>query len=176
MFRYWDWKESFHHYSSARSTCQLVNAIDFDTVMLGAHTPPYVIPTELAMAERVGASGKDLILATALGLEIASRIGFATPAPMQFVGRDKTFKYAQREGYAKTNFGAAAGAGKLLGLNAGQMANALAVAGHMSQILTWSRQQLCHAEESLQIRFPGLAKHRGNYCGVVGSDGLFRGM
>ena len=134
---------------------QLVNAIDFDTVMLGAHTPPYVIPTELAMAERVGASGKDLILATALGLEIASRIGFATPAPMQFVGRDKTFKYAQREGYAKTNFGAAAGAGKLLGLNAGQMANALAVAGHMSQILTWSRSNYAMPRNLSKYGFPG---------------------
>ena len=37
---------------------QLTNILDFDTVMAGGHTPPYIIPTELAMAERVGASGQ----------------------------------------------------------------------------------------------------------------------
>ena len=134
---------------------QLVNALDFDTVMLAGHIPPYVIPTELAMAEKVGASGKDLILATAVGLEVAGRIGFATPAPMQFVGKDRTFKYAKREGYAKTNFGAAAGAGKLLGLNEDQMANALAVAGHMSQILTWSRSNYAMPRNLSKYGFPG---------------------
>ncbi len=134
---------------------QLLNALDFDTVMAGGHTPPYVIPTELAMAERVGASGKDLIAATALGFEIAVRISNATPPPMQFVGKDKTFRYAAREGYAKTNFGAAAGAGKLLGLNAKQMVHALAASGHLSQVLTWSRINYSIPRNLSKYGFPG---------------------
>ena len=134
---------------------QLINALDFDTVVAIGHAPPYIIPTELAMAERVDASGKDLILATAIGFEMASRLASATPAPMQFEGKDRTFKYAKREGYAKTNFGAAAGAGKLLGLNAKQMANALAVAGHMSQILTWTRSNYAMPRNLSKYGFPG---------------------
>jgi len=134
---------------------QLVNALDFDTVMAGGHTPPYIIPTELAMAERTNASGKDFILATALGFEIAARAANATPPAMQFVGKDKTFKYAKREGYAKANFGAAAGASKLLGLNYSQMTNALALAGHLSQVLTWSRGNYSIPRNLSKYGFPG---------------------
>jgi 2-methylcitrate dehydratase PrpD len=134
---------------------QLLNTLDFDTVMAGGHTPPYVIPTELAMAERVGASGKDFILATALGFEIAARVAAATPPSMQFVGKEKKFRYTQREGYAKTNFGAAAGAGRLLGLDSKQMTNALAAAGHLSQVLTWSRINYSIPRNLSKYGFPG---------------------
>ena len=134
---------------------QLVNALDFDTVMPGGHTPPYIIPTELAMAEKVGASGKDLILPTALGLEIAARLGTATPSAMQFTGEEKTFRYAKREGYARVNFGAAAGAGRLYGLNFDQMINALALSGHLCQILTWSRGNYAVPRNLSKYGFPG---------------------
>jgi 2-methylcitrate dehydratase PrpD len=141
--------------SAVLANGQLTNALDFDSVGMSGHTPPYIIPTELAMSEKVGSSGKDLILASALGFEIAARLASATPAPMQFVGKDKAFKYAKREGYAKVNFGAAAGAGRLLGLDAGQMANALAVAGHMSQLLTWSRSNYAMPRNLSKYGFPG---------------------
>jgi 2-methylcitrate dehydratase PrpD len=134
---------------------QLLNTLDFDTVMAGGHTPPYIIPTELAMAERLDGSGRDLILATALGFELAARVANATPPAMQFVGQDKTFRYAQREGYAKSNFGAAAGAAKLLGLNSRQMTNALANAGHLSQVLTWSRGNYAMPRNLSKYGFPG---------------------
>jgi 2-methylcitrate dehydratase PrpD len=134
---------------------QLLNALDFDTVMAGGHTPPYIIPTELAMAERVNASGKDLILATAIALEIAARMATAAPGAMQFVGPEKKFKYAKREGYARVNFGSAAGAGRLYGLNTTQMINALALSGHLSQVLTWSRGNYSMPRNLSKYGFPG---------------------
>jgi 2-methylcitrate dehydratase PrpD len=134
---------------------QLTNILDFDTVMAGGHTPPYIIPTELAMAERVGASGRDLILATALGFEVAARISEATPPGMRFEGAEKKFVFAPREGYAKTNFGAAAGAGRLMGLNQKQMVNALGAAGHLSQVLTWSRINYSIPRNLSKYGFPG---------------------
>jgi len=118
---------------------QLVNALDFDTVMAGGHTPPYIVPTMLAAAERQDASGRALVTATAIALEIAARMGTAVPRAMQFVGEAKEFRYAKREGYARVNFGAAAGAGHLHGLAVKDMVQALAHAGHMSQLNTWSR-------------------------------------
>ncbi len=124
--------------NAAFANGQLFNALDFDTVMPGGHTPPYIIPTQLAMAERADASGKDLIVATALGFEVAARVARATPSGM-FFDAENRFQLAPREGYAKANFGSAAGAGRLLKLNQKQMIDALANAGHMSQVLTWTR-------------------------------------
>src|SRR5947207_11914277 len=42
------------------------------------HTTPQVVPPALAIAERNGASGRDLILAVAAGLETAVRVGLGT--------------------------------------------------------------------------------------------------
>ncbi|GGA74507.1 2-methylcitrate dehydratase [Pseudoclavibacter endophyticus] len=120
---------------------QLVNLLDFDTVMPGGHTPPYIVPTVLGMAEREGASGRELVVATAVALELSARMARAVPRGMGFVEEDgeRVFRYAEREGYARLNFGAAAGAGRLRGLTDAQMVNALAHAGHLSQLNTWSR-------------------------------------
>lgn len=118
---------------------QLVNTLDFDTVMPGGHTPPYIVPTVLAMAEREGATGRDLIVATAIALELSARMARAVPPAMRFEGESKAFRYATREGYARLNFGAAAGAGRLRGLSTEHMRDALAHAGHLSQLNTWGR-------------------------------------
>lgn len=133
---------------------QLINALDFDTVMPGGHAPAYIIPPVLAMAERGGASGKDVIAAAALGFEVAARISRATP-PGMFFNAEKRFQLAPREGYAKTNIGAAAGAGRLLNLNQKQMMDALANAGHMSQVLTWSRGNYCPSRNMMKYGVPG---------------------
>jgi 2-methylcitrate dehydratase PrpD len=133
---------------------QLINTLDFDTVMPGGHSPGYIVPPALAMAERADASGKELIVATALGFEVAARIARATP-PGMFFNAEKRFQLAPREGYAKTNIGAAAGAARLLGLSHKQMMNALASAGHMSQVLTWTRGNYCPSRDMLKYGVPG---------------------
>ena len=134
---------------------QLVNALDYDTVMPGGHTPPYTAPTQLAMAELVNASGKDLLVATAVALEIGARLATAVPPAMQFIGEDRTFKYAKREGYARLNFGSAAGAGRLYGLDHEQTVNAMALAGHMSQLNTWGRGNYSMPRNLSKYGFPG---------------------
>jgi 2-methylcitrate dehydratase PrpD len=133
---------------------QLFNAMDFDTVMPGGHAPPYIIPTQLAIAEREGVSGKDLIVATALGFEVAAKIARATP-PGMFFNAEKRFQLAPREGYAKINIGAAAGAGRLLKLNQKQMIDALANAGHLSQVLTWTRGNYSPSRNMMKYGVPG---------------------
>jgi len=134
---------------------QLINALDYDTVMPGGHTPPYVAPTQLAMAERLGASGEDLLLSTAIALEIGARMATAVPPAMQFVGEEREFRYAVREGYARLNFGAAAGAGRLLGLDHERLVNAMALAGHMSQLNTWGRGNYAMPRNLSKYGFPG---------------------
>ena len=122
--------------NAALANGQLINAVDYDALMPGAHTPPYIIPPQLAIGELTGASGKDLILATTLGFEIAARVYNAVNLPR---GTTPPGGKLERQGYASANFGAAAGAGKLMKLGHEKMTYALGIAGHLSQVLTWAR-------------------------------------
>jgi len=125
--------------SAVLANGQLVNAADYDALPGGGHTPPYIVPPPLAIAEMTGASGKELILATAIGFEIASRMSLATRTylPSEKPGWGPS---TVRTGYAYCNFGAAAGAGKILKFNREKMANTLGLAGHLCQVLTWGTQ------------------------------------
>ena len=53
---------------------------DFDEGNTAAHGHPgtYVMPAALAVAQELGASGKDLLLAAVLGYEVCARVGAAT--------------------------------------------------------------------------------------------------
>lgn len=101
----------------------LSHALDFDDAHAGsfAHPTVTVAPAVLAVGEYRKVSGRDLITAFVLGFEVETRIGIAA-------GRahyDKGWHATATTG----RFGAAAGAAKLLGLNAGQLVNALGIAG-----------------------------------------------
>jgi 2-methylcitrate dehydratase PrpD len=141
-------------FAASLANGQLINTIDFDTVVPGGHTPPYIIPPPLAIGEKIGASGKDLILAATIGFEIATRVARALPSGMYF-DEHKQFRYAEREGYAKANFGAAAAAGILLNLNQQQMENALGTAGHLSQVNTWGRFNWAIPRNMTKYGMPG---------------------
>ena len=78
------------------------------------HVSSPVVIAALAMAEAVGATGRDLIAAVALGNEIVCRIGVAAPGEFYKSGFHPT-------GIVGT-FGATFAAGRLLGLTAAQIA------------------------------------------------------
>jgi 2-methylcitrate dehydratase PrpD len=86
------------------------------------HVSPEVFPPALAVAAEQGASGADFLLAFALGLEITSRTGLGSDYPA-----------FRAHGWHSPGvwgpFGGAVAAGKLLGLDARQMRNALGLAG-----------------------------------------------
>ncbi|MDE3076765.1 MAG: MmgE/PrpD family protein, partial [Chloroflexota bacterium] len=63
--------------TAAFANGELTLTLDYSDIIAGGHDGAYVIPTVLAIAETVGASGKELILATALGLEISARLARA---------------------------------------------------------------------------------------------------
>lgn len=128
---------------------QLINATDYDAFAGGGHGPGFIIPGPLAMAEFTGASGKDLILATALAFEIAVRVKNAV------IPTDLSFRIREREGYANCNFGAAAGVGKILNLNQEKMMNALSIAGHACEALTWTHVSLQDRGHPLKYGIPG---------------------
>jgi 2-methylcitrate dehydratase PrpD len=116
---------------------QLISALDYDALMPGGHAPPYVIPPALAMAESKKVSGKELILATAIGFEVAARVaGALRPISRSEGSKMKNFGMGERGGAASANFGAVAGAGKILKLDREKITSALGVAGHLCQVLT----------------------------------------
>ena len=99
------------------------HSLDFDDTHADSslHPSAPVVPAALAAAEMVGASGEDLIAAIVAGFEVCCRLGMAL---------DPTAHYAR--GFHPTAtagvFGAAAAAGRLLGLDQAGMANAFGVA------------------------------------------------
>ena len=86
------------------------------------HITPEVVPPALAIAERIGASGEQLLLAIAVGLETTVRLGLGLHYP---VFRSRGWHSPGVIG----PFGGAAAVGKLLGLDADHLRNALGLAG-----------------------------------------------
>jgi 2-methylcitrate dehydratase PrpD len=98
------------------------NVLDFcDThVPTAIHPTAPLVPALLALAELTPVSGRDLLLALVLGQEVECRIGLAMSPSHYIMGWHITATCGV--------FGAAAGSGKLLGLDATQMVWALGTA------------------------------------------------
>lgn len=102
------------------------HVFDFDDTHLRTviHPSPPIAPVLLALCEYQKVSGQEFLHAFVLGVEVACRIGNAVCPAHYNVGWHST---------ATTGvFGAAAAAGKLLGLNGTQMCWALGLAGTQS--------------------------------------------
>ena len=100
----------------------LSHALDFDDTYqpVPIHPSGPLVPALFALAETVPCTGKDVLAAFAAGCEASIRIGLA-------LGRSHIEKGWHGTGTFGT-FGAAAGAGKLLGLDAGRLAQAFGIA------------------------------------------------
>src|SRR3954453_9048629 len=86
------------------------------------HVTPEVVPPALAIAERDGLSGRDLLVAIAAGSEITTRIGIGLDYP--------AFRARGFHGPGVLGpFGAAAAVGRLRGFDAETMARAFGLAG-----------------------------------------------
>src|SRR6267142_2420547 len=86
------------------------------------HITPEVVPPALAIAERDGLSGRDLLVALAAGLEVTTRVGLGSDYP--------AFRKRGWHGPGVFGaFGAATSAGRLLNLDAVTMARAFGIAG-----------------------------------------------
>jgi len=99
------------------------HALDYDDVLrwLNGHPSAPVMPAILALAEHRGASGRALIEAFVAGVETESRIGIMMGEGHYAKGWHATATIG--------HFGAAAGAARLLGLDAAQTAIAFGIAG-----------------------------------------------
>ncbi len=94
-------------------------ALDYDSVHEKGSVHPDIVtvPAAWALAEETGASGRDFLAAVALGTEIACRFGAANE-------ENRGWFHTSTHGV----FGGAAASAKLLGLDAGAIADALGLA------------------------------------------------
>ena len=114
--------------NAAFANGELMNTLDFDA-FIGGHSAPIIISAALALGESVGASGKNIILALALGFEISRRLKSQGRALIT-EGPDKgKIKWRAVYGHSAVVLAAAACAGKILNLDKGKIANAIGVAG-----------------------------------------------
>lgn len=95
-----------------------------DDAHAAGHVGVIVVPAALAIAETTAASGADLLAAVVAGYETALRIGRDHAADLSARGFRTTSTYGV--------FGAAAAAGRLLGLDAETMVHALGLAANMA--------------------------------------------
>jgi 2-methylcitrate dehydratase PrpD len=112
------------------------------------HVGCVIVPSCLAAAEDVSASGSRCLLANVVAYEIASRVGMAA-----------TMSAALDRGFHNTGvyngFGVAAGAGLLMGLSANELVHALGIAGS-------------HAS-GLAVGTPtGVGRYHGGIAGAAG--------
>ncbi|MFB7495822.1 MmgE/PrpD family protein [Streptomyces sp. NPDC056161] len=116
-------------HSGARSTVSQVawvngtlgHSAEYDDAHAQAwHTNSAVIPAVLALAEREGTSGRDVITAVVAGIQVMGLLGAATPQ-MVAIGWHGSKVLGV--------YGAAAAAGKILGLTTAQLTHAFGVAG-----------------------------------------------
>ena len=104
----------------------LMNALDWNVLMPPSHVPPYAIPAALALAETTNTSGRDLITACVLAMEVSGRVGTSLGGLRATKGG-----YPLRVwGISSNQIGATAGAAHVLGLDATTMQHALGLAAY----------------------------------------------
>lgn len=120
-------------FTTGKRTYPLARALMIDTTFghavelddghkfAGAHAGTAVVPTALTIGALKGLSGKEVITAVVIGYDIVYRIA-AAMAPAQI---DKGFHPTSND----DTLGAAATAGRLMGLSKEELANALGLAG-----------------------------------------------
>ena len=149
----------------------LCHGLDFDDTHLAGivHATASAWPAALSSAMMTGASGRDLLTAYILGVEVAARLGAVAKGAFHQVGFHPTALCG--------TFGAALLAGRLMGLTAGQLAMAQGIALSMAagsfQFLedgAWTKRLHPGWAAACGITAAGLAR-----AGFVGASAPYEG-
>jgi len=128
--------------NAAYVNCELANILDLDDSFLAhGHIANCTVMAPLAVTERLGASGKDLITSVVAGFEVASRICSSLAKTGRVVSPppDIKIEYSQVTGGGWNIFGAVAGVGNALRLSETEMLHALGIGGYCSPIPGFSK-------------------------------------
>jgi 2-methylcitrate dehydratase PrpD len=165
---------------------ELINAMDYDALVIpGGHVSPYVVPPVMAIAEQRNVTGKDLVLATVLSHEVAMRITRGMSPMIQVIaeGPDaQRYEWTTPYGGSRFNVGAAAGVGRLMGLETQRMVHALGLSGHYTQVPTHGKLSYSVPTSMVKYGTPGwqgtgaiIACYLAE-MGYLGDETLFDGV
>ncbi len=155
---------------AALSNGALVRYLDFnDSYFATGETchPSDNLAPVLAAAEYAGASGRDLLVALAVAYQVQCRLSDEAPV------RAKGFDHTTQGSYA-----AAAGVAKVLGLDAGRTANAVAIAGTALNALRVTRTGALSNWKGLAYPFAAFGAVEAVFLaarGVTGPAEVFEG-
>jgi 2-methylcitrate dehydratase PrpD len=128
--------------SASFANGELINALDYDPISdPPGHSIPFVISALLAVAEFSHASGRDLILATALGQEISERFAKASSKVVDSAkaGIGEGMVTPALIGFGLCAIGATIGIAKLLKFNQQKMGSAIGLAAHFTPISMFAK-------------------------------------
>jgi 2-methylcitrate dehydratase PrpD len=151
--------------NAAQVNATMIHALDYDDghPVAQVHIGCLAVPTCFAVAERMGGIiGKEFITAMALGADFLARLGLASRPGSNMVksGWHPTALY----GY----LGAAAMAGRIMGLDQEKMTNAIGIAYHQS-----AGNSQCVSDGALTKRMgPGLAAKGGITAALMAERGI----
>jgi 2-methylcitrate dehydratase PrpD len=123
------------------------------------HAAAITVPAAMALAEREGRSGADLLTAIVLGVDVACRVSNA-------IGPSYLYRRGQHPTCVAGGFGAATAAGYLLGLDEERMRRSWGLTGmQASGLLAWETDP---TENSRPFN-PGIAARNGTTAAVLAS-------
>jgi 2-methylcitrate dehydratase PrpD len=162
--------------NAALANSVLFHALDFDDTHDGAVIHGYVtnLSAALAVAEKMGGcSGKDLLLAVNLGLDLTYRLGLAIGSAPEFTKREVHFIRTAVCGA----FGASLVASKLRGLSAEAMNNAMGIVlgqiGGTRQVVVDSA--MTKRYQPAFMTAAGVLSAELSAAGVTGCQNVFEG-
>jgi 2-methylcitrate dehydratase PrpD len=139
----------------------LASGIEFDDVhMYAAHIGSTVVPTALAFGESAAVSGREVITAVVAGAQVMALLGATTVTDLV-----RTGWHASK---ILGTFGAAATAGRLLGLTSGRLTHALGIAG--SEAAGTMEYELSGGE--VKRMHAGAAARSGSQAALLAGAGL----
>ncbi len=154
------------------ANADLANALDADETLVNfAHFANVVVSNALSVGEFKEATGQDLITAVAVGFDATARIGLSM-LPFQILGEppDERLQFSATYGMGFITPGGAVTAGKILGLDNKQMADALGLAAANAAPPTLTKLSL--GRFSMQkYFFYGLAAHTGVLAALLARKG-----
>ena len=146
----------------------LVHALNYDPIgsQIG-HVGVVCLAAPLAMAEAIGGvSGREFLVASAVACEVSARV----TAAIARTGRRPSEKFLS--GQLLSYFGAAAGAGRVLGLDAEKMASCLGLA--LMQ-MSGSRQIVLSGDPPAKAIYGAFPNQAGVLAALLSREGLGAG-
>ena len=162
--------------NAAFANGETINALDFDAILRPAvHITPWVIPSAIGLGESLHSSGKELLLAIALGHEISNKLAKALSTDIKLNDTIHKITYPQEKapisGYSFNAISSAGIAGKIIGLEPDALANAIAIAGYNAPMQSFTQWEQSGTPALIKYGSAGWVAQTGVVAAMLAESG-----